>query len=36
MIKLEEVTKIYADGTKAVDGMSFKVDQGELWGEEDY
>ena len=30
MIKLEKVTKVYADGTKAVDGMSFEVDQGEL------
>ena len=30
MIKLEDITKIYADGTKAVDGMSFEVDQGEL------
>jgi osmoprotectant transport system ATP-binding protein len=30
MIRLENVTKIYSDGTKAVDGMSFEVNKGEL------
>jgi osmoprotectant transport system ATP-binding protein len=30
MIKLEKITKVYADGTKAVNEMSFEVDQGEL------
>ncbi len=30
MIKLEKVTKVYPDGTKAVNGMSFEVNQGEL------
>ena len=28
MIKLERVTKVYPDGTKAVDDVSFEVDQG--------
>jgi osmoprotectant transport system ATP-binding protein len=30
MIKLEKATKIYPDGTRAVDEMSFEVKQGEL------
>jgi osmoprotectant transport system ATP-binding protein len=30
MIRLEKVTKIYPDGTKAVDGMTFEVEKGEL------
>jgi osmoprotectant transport system ATP-binding protein len=30
MIRLENVTKVYHDGTKAVNGMSFEVDRGEL------
>jgi osmoprotectant transport system ATP-binding protein len=30
MIKLENVTKIYLDGTEAVKGMSFEVKEGEL------
>jgi osmoprotectant transport system ATP-binding protein len=30
MIRLENVTKVYADGTKAVHGMSFEIENGEL------
>lgn len=30
MIRLEEVTKIYPDGTEAVKGVSFTVNKGEL------
>ena len=30
MIKLENLTKIYPDGTKAVDEMSFEVEEGEI------
>jgi osmoprotectant transport system ATP-binding protein len=30
MIKLERVTKVYTDGTKAVDDMSFDVEEGEI------
>ena len=30
MIRFENVTKRYADGTTAVDGLSFEVDRGEL------
>ena len=30
MIRLENVTKVYPDGTKAVQGMSFEVENGEL------
>jgi osmoprotectant transport system ATP-binding protein len=30
MIRLEKVTKVYPDGTKAVNEMSFEVEQGEL------
>ena len=30
MIKLEKVTKIYQDGTKAVDEVSFEVNKGEI------
>ncbi|WP_372345687.1 betaine/proline/choline family ABC transporter ATP-binding protein [Streptomyces sp. KL116D] len=30
MIRFDQVTKRYADGTTAVDGLSFEVDEGEL------
>jgi osmoprotectant transport system ATP-binding protein len=30
MIKLDSVTKVYADGTRAVDKMSFEVEAGEI------
>jgi len=30
MIRLENITKVYPDGTEAVRGMSFKVNEGEL------
>ena len=30
MIRLEEVTKRYPDGTEAVKGVSFEVEEGEL------
>ncbi len=30
MIKLEDVTKIYSDGTKAVDGINLEVNEGEI------
>ncbi len=30
MIQLENVTKVFQDGTKAVDGLSFTVEEGEL------
>ncbi len=30
MIKLENVTKVYPDGTKAVDGISLEVNEGEI------
>ena len=30
MIKLENVTKIYPDGTKAVDDVNLEVDEGEI------
>ncbi|MEU4350834.1 betaine/proline/choline family ABC transporter ATP-binding protein [Streptomyces sp. NPDC023838] len=30
MIRFEQVSKVYPDGTSAVDGLSFEVDEGEL------
>ncbi|MBK3590655.1 ATP-binding cassette domain-containing protein, partial [Streptomyces sp. MBT57] len=30
MIRFEQVGKVYPDGTKAVDGLSFEVAEGEL------
>ena len=31
-INVESLTKVYGDGMKAVDGISFSVEQGEVFG----
>ena len=32
MIKVENLTEVYPDGTKAVNGISFEVKEGEFFG----
>ena len=32
MINVHELTKVYGDGTRAVDGVSFEVTEGEMYG----